>query len=205
MLKLAIALAGCGGLMLLAGCASDAEPPVPTTGSDAIAQELELARSEGAAEEQIDALSLASDRGEVTLEQVRGMSERARECIMQAGFQTVDSGQLELIPGSAWYLENYTVVQDPGVTDDAISAVMLDCSTRYLQFIQSAFMMQPQAVELQAALWDTPEVRDCLRSRGFDIDADATGAELEAMASDDARAHAVDDPSYAPCLPSSPS
>jgi hypothetical protein len=167
----------------------------------AIEQQLEWARTNGAAAEQVDVLEQALTNGAVTIEQIVDLNSRVEDCLADAGFRVTDVGMEQVQVGSSMTMPGYVAVQPEGMDDVAAGAVMDECSTKFIAYAQSAYMDQPRSQEILYEGYDNPDVRQCLIDRGYDVDEDATGYEINLIASDDIRDHGTD-PGFTMCTPS---
>ena len=179
-------------------CSAPAPEPSPTPFSAVIEQQLDWARTNGAAPEQIEVLEGALVTGEVTMEQVVDLNTRLKDCLITAGFTVRDTGMEEILQGSGIRMPGFLANQPDGMDDIAANAVMDECNEKYFKYAQSAYMSQPTVLDQYFAVWDTPEVRQCLIDHGYDVGKDATGHDLNLLSGQDAQDH-MSDPNYRAC------
>jgi hypothetical protein len=84
--------------------------------------------------------------------------------------------------------------------DIGANAVMDECNNRYLGYAQAVYMSEPKVLDQYYAVWDTPEVRQCLIDRGYDVNDDTTPYELNLLTGQDDQDHMTVS-GYTSCFP----
>lgn len=186
--------------LVATACSTSADPNELPDNTAAIELQLRGAEANGADSLQISVLKTALANGEVTYEQVATLYEAAKECLNDSGFTTTSTTRTELLPGTDLWIPTYLVNEPPGMSDSAVRDIMTECDKRFVMYAASAYMDQPVNIDKYNSAWDTPAVRECLAQRGYLIDPDATGAELNALAGEDL-ASSSDVEGWFPCLP----
>jgi len=173
----------------LSSCASS--QPVPSaSGGLSIAKYIEMAEQAGADDRQIEVLERANERGEVTFEDLNELAQLTIQCEKDAGFTVIEKTPVEYVPDSGLFTPSFLSIQPDGMSDKVAGEVMDSCSDRYDTWAGAAFADQPIVVEAYNSQWDTPEVRACLKERGYQVDDDMTGTELNNLSMEDWTAHA---------------
>lgn len=188
-------------LVALTACAAEPTDDASAVSNvPALEESLSAAVAGGAHQSQIDVLEQAIDEGELTYAHLETLYGNAMDCLTNAGFSVSPQDPEEVGVGSGLLVPSYLVSQPSTMTDSAASDLMDECYQLHISPAAGAYMDQPINIERYNATWDTPEVRECLKGRGFEIDEDATGSELNAMAGEDMEARAGE-PGFEPCFP----
>jgi len=183
----------------LSGCASS-QPEPSASGGLSIAKYIEMAEQAGADEQQIEVLERANKRGEVTFEDLNELAQLTIQCEKDAGFTVIEKAPVEYVPGSGLFTPSYLSNQPDGMSDKVAGEVMDGCSDRYDTWAGAAFADQPIVVEAYNNQWDTPQVRACLKERGYQVDDDMTGTELNNLSMEDWMAN-TNTPGFRGCDP----
>lgn len=186
--------------LVATACSTSADPNEPPDNTAAIELQLSRAEANGADSLQISVLKVALAHGEVTYEQVATLYEAAKECLNDSGFTTTSTTRTELLPGTDLWIPTYLVNEPAGMSESAARDIMTQCDKSFVIYAASAYMDQPINIEKYNSAWDTPAVRECLAERGYLIDPDANGTELNALASED-EVNNIGVDGWVPCSP----
>jgi len=187
-------------LCVATACSRRETPATPLPPVDVFQQQLEMAKAGGASQDQIYVLSRAAEAGTMTFDDIMLAQDSLVGCLETAGFSVEVQTPYELAVGSGIVVPDYLATPPGGTPTSATDAVFDACNVKEIEFAMSAYVSQPVAMEAQMAQWDSPKVRDCLVARGYTVDPESTGAELNAMVGDDIEKHGQD-PGFNPCLP----
>jgi len=195
-----VAVAATAFAVAATGCSSPSNAPTDAGNHDEIQLQLEWARASGASDNQIQVLENALEIGEVTYGQLETLFSDVYECFDEVGWTYSIQPPRELAPGSGILVPDYLAFPPQGMSEDAALELFDACNNENIAYALAAYSSQPVALEALFESWDTPELRECLESRGYNIDENTTPAEVNALVSEDVAAN-MNDPSFTVCVP----
>jgi hypothetical protein len=188
-----------GASCLLAGCLQVEEAqPRPTTAVEVIDEWLTFAREEGkASARQLEILENAREAGEVTRADVDEATADFLACLEDAGVEYILQEE-EFPTGSGEYMPGVMIpAPDPNSTREV--DISDACQWKHQVYVAAAYGNRPEAIEAADRMWTGEEMRDCLASRGYPSDSDATADEMQQLFGQDVTDHGQE-PSYRSCL-----
>ena len=197
------AMAGAVGALgtsyLLAACVQVEEAqPRPTTAVEVIDEWLTMAREEGrASSRQLEILASARQGGEVTRAALDEATADFLACLEDAGVEYILAEE-ESPPGSGVYLPGVMIpAPDPNSTREV--DISDACQWKHQMYVFQAYGNRPEAVEAEDLMWTGQEMRECLASRGYPSDPDATADEMRQLFDQDVTDHGQE-PDFRTCL-----
>jgi hypothetical protein len=193
------ALVAVGASCLLAGCIQIEEAqPRPTTAVEVIDEWLAFAREEGkASARQLEILENARQVGEVTRAALDEATADYLACMEDAGIEYILVEE-ESPPGSGVYLPGVMI---PAPDPDSNREIDISdaCQSKHQMYVFQAYGNRPEAIEAEDRMWTGQEMRECLASRGYPSDPDATADEMRQLAGQDIVDHG-EEPDFRPCV-----
>ncbi len=170
-------IAGCSAENTSEDSASSEQKPY----SERVQSYLEEATSEGASETQIDELREALATGEVPYETMRGATQRAVDCMSNAG---LDASIADVTQASGLEVPMYRASHGEEIDPDTGWEMIRACETSETYWLSAAYQQQPSAREQlsQYVRSKETELRECLQDNGVEADDDADGWELAELA-----------------------
>ena len=194
-----LTFAAVGASCLLAGCLQVEEAqPRPTTAVEVIDEWLAYAREEGkASARQLEILENARQAGEVTRADVDEATADYIACLEDAGVEYILQEE-EFPPGSGEYMPGVMIpAPDPNSTREV--DISDACQWKHQVYVAAAYGNRPEAVEAEDRMWTGQEMRECLASRGYPSDPDATADEMRQLFDQDVTDHGQE-PDFRPCV-----
>lgn len=157
----------------IVGCATH-QTQVTSTGDSVFAQIYRDAQEYGASESQLDALTQADLVGDLSYETLALLIDDTFTCLDEAGIPYLPVVPLELVPGFS--IPSYSVGSSTELGPDTSFAIAQQCQSTYSEFAERAYQMQPRAQALRdnALESELPQVLECLKANGVDLDPEAT-------------------------------
>lgn len=173
------------GVLAIAACGLTTSSDSTDTFDQRIAAAIEDAQSNGASEQQIEALRAAQEQGYVSFDIARDAALASIDCMARSG---VDATYSERDDGSGVKIPTF-VASLAGGNQDAISAIVDSCSRTEEAWVSKMYQLQPSTQNardenLTRAL---PAIRQCLESHGVAIEDDASRDEVVQAAAELAR------------------
>lgn len=161
----------------VSGCSADAPATVGASTSDFTAMAagaIEEARSEGATQAQLDAISAAMASGAVSFEAVTTAVAATFECFEATGVRYENQGSH--ISAGVSYVD---YVYEGGLKEAAADT----CIKQNSEFVETLYALQPAALEKAASAFDAamPALILCLKDLGYTVEDDITADELKEL------------------------
>lgn len=164
------------GVLAIAACGLTTSSDSTDTFDQRIAAAIEDAQSNGASEQQIEALRAAQEQGYVSFDIARDAALASVDCMARSG---VDATYSERDDGSGVKIPTF-VASLSGGDQDAISALVDSCSRTEEAWVSKMYQLQPstQNARDQNLTRAIPAIRQCLIENGVTVQADASRDEV---------------------------
>jgi hypothetical protein len=172
--------------------------PTPTTAVEVIDEWLAYAHEEGRASTmQLELLENAREAGEITRADVDEATADYLACLDDAGVEYILAEE-ESPPGSGVYLPG-VMIPAPDPNSNQEIDISDACQWKHQMYVFQAYGNRPEAIEAGDRMWTGQEMRECLTSRGYPSDPDATADEMQQLFGQDVTDHGRE-PDFRSCL-----
>jgi len=161
---------------------------------------IQEAESSTASERQLAVLNQAAIDGTIPVQAMTELLGDYAACLENAGWRVTVGAPEEEPPGSDLFRFPMQAAAPSRWTEDQAALVDNDCAAQSWMYASAAYNSTPNALHWINLPWESPSVIECLRERGYTVGADASGLDINIIATQDALAHA-NDPGYVTCDP----